>query len=55
MTKRRQAICQWFARCSRPATTTRPGPILQPAPHWGDIPVCTKCAALIDQTNPTAK
>lgn len=35
-------LCQWFLRCARPATTTRPHPIL------GDVPCCEQCAAFVD-------
>lgn len=34
--------CGWFALCERPATTTRPHPIL------GDVPTCDRCAARVD-------
>jgi hypothetical protein len=35
-------MCEWFALCDRPATDTRPHPIL------GDVPVCDRCAAFVD-------
>lgn len=36
-------VCEWFARCVRRATTTRPHPIL------GDVPICAKCADWYDR------
>jgi hypothetical protein len=32
------ATCQWFLRCSQPATGTSPHPIL------GAVPTCARCA-----------
>ena len=43
------AKCQWFLCCSRPAVTTRP--------HWiaGDVPVCERCAAIVDRNRKSAE
>jgi hypothetical protein len=30
-------LCEWWARCEYPATTTRRHPIL------GDVPICERC------------
>lgn len=42
--------CQWFALCTRPATTTRSGLLFtgvgQAELH--DIPVCEQCAEFVD-------
>lgn len=35
------AICEWFALCDNPATTTRSHPIL------GDVPICDRCDAKV--------
>jgi hypothetical protein len=35
--------CQWFALCENDATQTRPHPIL------GDVPICDRCAARVDE------
>lgn len=32
-------LCEWFARCTRPAVTKVPHPVL------GEVPCCAKCAA----------
>lgn len=34
--------CMWFALCDNDATTTRPHGVL------GDVPICDRCAALVD-------
>jgi len=34
----KQVKCQWFARCTRPAVTSVPHPVL------GEVPCCQKCA-----------
>ena len=35
--------CMWFALCTNDATTTRPHPIL------GNVPICDRCDAKVDQ------
>lgn len=42
--------CQWFAKCDRPATTTRPGPVILPGgvPDIAPIPICDRCAQRVD-------
>lgn len=39
----RPAPCMWFALCDKMAVTTEPHPIL------GNVPICERCAARIDQ------
>lgn len=33
----RPAVCEWFARCGRAATSTQPHPVL------GAVPICARC------------
>lgn len=35
--QRGNQVCEWFARCTRIATETRPHPVL------GPVPICTPC------------
>lgn len=35
-------MCEWFAKCDRPADGVMPHPIL------GDVPCCERCARVVD-------
>jgi hypothetical protein len=41
--------CNWFALCTRPATTLMPHPIL------GDVPICSECRNKIESMNSRRK
>jgi DNA-binding MarR family transcriptional regulator len=36
-------LCQWFALCDHPATTTRSHPVL------GEVPICDRCNSKMDR------
>jgi hypothetical protein len=38
-------LCEWFATCARPATTTVYHPII------GDVPVCRQCLRFIEKNS----
>lgn len=41
--ERRGVLCEWFARCGRPAVDLRAHPII------GGVPVCERCARFVDE------
>lgn len=36
------SVCQWFLRCTNPATGKQPHPIL------GEVPICDRCRKLAE-------
>lgn len=38
-----ETVCEWFAMCLNPATTTQPHPAL------GPVPICDRCKAEADR------